>query len=104
MKREYIDWVKTGKKLEGIRKRNETFIKNICYLTKGARGDCDQKCEGCLDMDSYISRAEVASVFYVSENIIQNWESGETPLPVDELLYYSKLSGLDIFDILVFLK
>ena len=29
MARRYIDWVKTGKKLEALRKRNENFIKKV---------------------------------------------------------------------------
>ncbi|MBO4963023.1 MAG: helix-turn-helix transcriptional regulator [Clostridia bacterium] len=103
MARKYIDWIKTGKKLEALRKRNETFIKKVCFLTKGKQGDCNLDCKNCIeDMDNYISRVELAMVFGVTEHVVNNWEKGDTPLPVDELLYYAELSEKSIEDILVY--
>ena len=103
MTRKTVDWVKTGLNLKLLRQDNITLRKNSCRGRKFKAGECEGKCDVCrFDMDHSISRAELARDFGVSENVIYSWECGRTPVGVEDLLFYCDLTGVSIFDILVF--
>ena len=103
MERAYIDWKKTGKNLMLLRNDNMTLRRNVCSALNRDKGLCDGECLSCkYDMDSNISRTELARVFNVSDSVIFNWENGKTPVSLEDILYYCKIAGTDLFDILVF--
>jgi len=101
--RRYIDWQKTGKNLQLLRNDNIELRRYVCSTLNRSKGDCDGKCLTCkYDMDSNISRPELAHVFNVSESVIFNWESGKTPVGVEDLLFYCEIAKVKLEDILVF--
>lgn len=103
IKRRYIDWHKTGRILRDLRNDNLNLRRYVCYVLKSHEGNCSGECESCkYEMDNSISRAELAQVFNVSDSIICNWESGKTPVGLDDLLFYCEITGLKINDIIDF--
>ncbi len=103
MQRRYIDWEKTGKNLQLLRCDNINLRRNVCRENRYELGECEGDCETCrFDMDSSISRTELARVFSVSESVIFNWESGKTPVSVEDLLFYAEITGRGIDEILIF--
>ena len=101
--RKYIDWNKTGRNLLLLRSDNLELRKNVCRELNYEKGECSGNCESCkFEMDSSISRAELAKVFNVTESVIFNWEKGKTPVAVDDLLFYCRLAHLTLEEILVF--
>ena len=104
--RDFIDWKATGYRLQRLRDDNETLRRFVCgalYMDsdkcRSGKGDCANCRES--EMDREISRSELAEVFGVTESVIFNWETGRTPLPVEELLFYCKITGVRLEDILV---
>lgn len=121
-----IDWNKTGRLLRLLRCANENLRRNVCKARKIMHSacknadplcgkncqincsrdcdlDCNLDCENCgVEIDNAISRAELAEVLCVSATQVANWELGRTPPPIEDLLMYGKLCGLNIFDILIF--
>ena len=108
-----IDWKKTGIALQYLRENNYNLKKYVCYYNKVNNFNDSERyfcynipiydCDNCdKEMDKKISRRELGRVFSVSEDIVENWENGETIIDIEELIMYSKISGTDIFDILVF--
>ena len=77
LKRKYIDWANTAKNLKLLRRDN-------------------------IDMDESISQLELAKVFNVSESMIVNWENNKSRPQLDDLLFYSQICGLDLYDVVVF--
>lgn len=68
-----------------------------------SKGDCSGDCDNCkFEMDTNISRAELAKVFNVSESMIVNWESAKSRPSIDDIIFYSQICKLDIYDVLVF--
>ena len=103
IKRRYIDWKKTGIRLKNLRNHNLTLRRYVCHALNYDKGDCQGKCESCeYELDSSISRAELASVFNISESVVFNWENGKTPISVEDLLYYCEICGVELSDVLVF--
>ncbi len=101
--RRNIDWAKTGKVLELLRADNLALRRFVCRFHNAGKGDCGGNCANCrFEMDSNISRKELADVFNVSESVVANWESAKTPVPMEDLLFYSDIAGVDLFDLLVF--
>ncbi len=101
IERQYIDWEKTGRNLQLLRADNLTLRKNVCYAIKYAKGDCAGDCDHCrYDMDMNISRAELARVFNVSENVVANWESGRTQVGLEDMLFYCRIAGVTLDDII----
>ena len=105
IKRKYIDWKKTGIRLKNLRMRNTNLRRYVCKALNYDKGDCSGDCKRCeYEMDSSISRVELANVFNISESVIFNWENGKTPISVEDLIYYCEICGAELSDILVFEK
>ena len=103
LKRQVIDWKKTGKRLKALRDHDVDLRRYTCWFLQRKKGECTGDCTACeYEMDQNISRAELAAVFLTSENVIANWESGKTPVPYEDLLFYCRLTGESIHDIVVF--
>ena len=94
IKRKYIDWKKTGIRLKNLRNHNLNLRRYVCKILKYDDGHCSGACESCeYELDSSISRTELATVFNVSESVIFNWENGKTPISIEDLLYYCQICG-----------
>ena len=103
IERKYIDWKKTGKNLQLLRNDNINLRRNVCSALNSHKGDCSGDCDSCrFEMDNFISRPELAQVFNVSESVIFNWENGKTPVSIEDMLFYCRLAGVEMRDILVF--
>lgn len=101
--RKNIDWGKTGVKVERLRDDNKNLRRYVCWKLKHERANCDGMCENCeYEMDKRISRKELAQVFNNSESVIVNWESGKTPIPLEDLLFYCQLCEVQLFDVIVY--
>lgn len=105
MERKQIDWEKTGKRLQLLRADNLTLRKHVCRANNFDRKECAGDCDNCVyDMDANISRAELANVFHVTENVIFNWENGITAVGLEDMLFYCRLAGVSLDDIIVYGK
>ncbi len=103
IERKFIDWKKTGTNLRLLRNDNIDLRRYICRELKFDENNCSGDCASCkYDMDASISRNELAEVFNVSESVVFNWESGRTPVSLDDLVFYTQVAKVDLFDILVF--
>ena len=103
IKRKYIDWKKTGTRLKNLRIRNQSLRRFVCHELNYDKGECSGDCKRCeYEMDSSISRTELAEVFGISESVVFNWENGKTPITVEDLLYYCQICGAELSDVLVF--
>ena len=51
-------------------------------------------------MDMNISRTELAKLFNVSENVVANWESGRTQVGLEDMLFYCRIAGVTLDDII----
>ncbi len=104
IERKYVDWDKTAKNLKLLRQDNIALRRYVCRAIRMDNAECDgADCAKCkYDMDSSISRAELAKVFSVTESIVFNWESGKTIPTLDDLMFYAQVCGLDLFDVVVF--
>ena len=111
-----IDWIKTGENLANIRMNNLNLRRYVCYFNKKKnehkvlsldfrpKYTCfsEYECETCTkEMDQLISVQELANVFGLSRDVINNWETGRTIPDIEDLLLYSKITGLSIEDILI---
>ena len=106
IERKVIDWVKTGKRLRTLRERNINLIRYTCYLCHYNQGNCDGECENCdfdKDLDRSITREELAKAFGTTATVINNWEAGNTPVPIEDLILYGQISGKDIAELIVFI-
>ena len=75
----------------------------MCSRLNYDKGECSGECETCrFDMDESISQLELAKVFNVSESMIVNWENNKSRPQLDDLLFYSQICGLDLYDVVVF--
>lgn len=102
--RKFIDWEKTGKVLQLLREDNIELRRFVCNALKHDDAECSGECGTCrFEMDNHISRKELADVFGVSESKIFNWENGRTPVTLEDMLFYSQISGEDLSDILIFI-
>lgn len=98
-----IDWKKTGKNLQLLRNDNMNLRRNVCYQINYKKGNCSGMCATCkYDMETAISRTELARVFFVSESVIFNWENGKTPISLEDIYFYCALADVDMDDIVVF--
>lgn len=104
--RNFIDWEATGNKLFRLRSDNPHLRRMVCSALKRNTDKCNGNgdCEHCTDryIDKNISRPELAAVFGVSESVINNWETGRTPIGIEDLLFYCKIAQVKLEDILVF--
>lgn len=99
-----IDWSKTGSNLQQLRLGNISLRRFVCYTLNHKKGECSGDCEQCLyEMDRSISRVELGKVFHVSEPVVVNWESGRTPVPLEELLFYAEITAIPPRELVVFL-
>lgn len=102
-KRKYIDWANTAKNLKLLRRDNINLRRYVCSQLNYDKGECSGECETCrFDMDESISQLELAKVFNVSESMIVNWENNKSRPQLDDLLFYSQICGLDLYDVVVF--
>ena len=103
LKRKYIDWANTAKNLKLLRRDNINLRRYVCSQLNYDKGECSGECETCrFDMDESISQLELAKVFNVSESMIVNWENNNSRPQLDDLLFYSQICGLDLYDVVVF--
>lgn len=103
--RQFIDWRKTGRRLQRLREDNIELRRQVCGALKHADANCSGDCASCeFEMDNHISRKELSEVFGVSESVIFNWENGRTAVDYENLLFYSALSQVDINQIIVFME
>ncbi len=103
IEKKYVNWEKTGFKLQLLRNDNINLRRYVCYTMRYLRGECGDNCDECVyKMDRSISRAELAEVFNVSESVVYNWERGKTPIAIDDLLFYSQIAKVTIEEIVVF--
>lgn len=105
IKRKHIDWEKTSRNLQMLRYDNMSLRRNVCRAFKSRNDDCSgANCDDCkFDMDNNISRRELAEVFGVTDSVITNWESNRSQPNIDDLIFYSQICQVDLFDILIFL-
>ena len=109
IKRKFIDWVATGNRLFRLRSDNPHLRKYVCSAIKENTDKCHNpsgECATCEDyyVDKSISRPELAAVFGESESKINNWETGKTPVGIENLLFYCQIAEVTLVDILVFYK
>lgn len=103
IRRNFIDWKKTGRNLQLLREDNIELRRSVCGALKHDKGDCGGNCRDCkYEMDNHISRKELADVFGVSESVIFNWENGRTVVDYENLLFYSQLAEISLNEIVVF--
>lgn len=102
-----IDWKKTGRNLEELRRTNQNLRRYVCWRLKYDAGNCAGDCENCQDeIDNLISQKELSQVFYLdNESRIVNWESGRSKPTISDLLYYADICKVDLVkDILRFVE
>lgn len=105
IRRNFVDWKKTGKNLQLLREDNIELRRCVCSALKHDKSECSGSCSRCIyEMDNHISRKELSEVFGVSESVIFNWENGRTGVDYENLLFYSQLSKRDIKDIVIFME
>ncbi len=104
IERKYVDWQKTAVNLRLLRQDNIKLRRYVCHEIRVKKEICGgEDCENCkYEMDNFISRAELASVFNVTESVVFNWENGKSIPTLDDLIFYSQICGLDLFDVVVF--
>lgn len=106
VKRQDVDWVKTGNKLFRLRSDNPNLRRYVCYVnkkdTEACNGDGDCDCCNEIAMDKNISRPELARAFNVNEGVIYNWESARSIIGIEDLLFYCQIAKVKLEDILVF--
>ena len=101
--RKYINWEKTAKNLKLLRMDNMNLRRYVCRELKYQNANCSGKCETCrFDMDNRISQSELASVFNVSESMIVNWENFKSRPSLEDLIFYSELCRIDLYDVIIF--
>lgn len=104
--RNFVDWEATGNKLYRLRSDNAHLRKYVCSMLKSDTDKCNGNgdCVNCTDkyIDKNISRPELSAVFGVSENVINNWETGRTHIGIEDLLFYCHIAQVKLEDILVF--
>lgn len=103
IKRKYIDWRKTGKRLLNLRTGNTNLRRYVCWYLKYDKGNCSGDCGNCeYEMDASISRSELAAVFTTTESVIFNWENGKTSPELEDLLLYAEICGIPLEQIVVY--
>lgn len=103
IQRKYIDWGKTAINLRLLRNDNLNLRRYVCMVLNRNSGDCDGACDNCkFDMDNSISRGELAKVFNVSESCVVNWERGTSRPTLDDLIFYSEICNINLYDVVVF--
>ena len=103
VKRKFIDWANTAKNLKLLRRDNLNLRKFVCRELNYDKGECNGVCESCkFDMDHSISQTELAKVFNVSESMIVNWENNKSRPQLDDLIFYSQICQIDLYDVIVF--
>ncbi len=103
IERKKIDWAKTGRNLQLLRNDNINLRRAVCRELNLDKGECSGLCDNCrYEMDKSISRVELAKVFAVSESVIFNWESGKTPVSIEDILLYCNVCKVAPEEILVF--
>ena len=104
IRRNFIDWKKTGRNLQLLREDNIELRRAVCNALKHDKGDCSGNCGECrFEMDNHISRKELADVFGVSESVIFNWENGRTAVALEDILFYAEISKKELSDIIVYM-
>ncbi|MCI8912355.1 MAG: helix-turn-helix transcriptional regulator [Clostridia bacterium] len=106
-----IDWVRTGKNLEYLRRHNVKLIKKVCAYCRSREDSktyCEggKKCDTCtFDMDNHISRSELArTVVGWSDSQVANWEDARSVISIEDLFIYCQLCEITLEDILIFDK
>lgn len=105
IKRKVINREKTGGRLRTLRERNIALIRYACFICHYDEGNCDGECENCdfdKDLDRSITREELAKVFGTTPTVINNWESGATTVPLEDLFLYCQITNKKLDDIIVF--
>lgn len=106
IKRKVIDWDKTSKNLKLLRNDNINLRKYVCRELnfKKKKYGCDgTDCDTCrFDMDNSISQAELAQVFHINENRIVNWENNRSKPTIEDLIFYSQICGIDLYEVIIF--
>lgn len=103
IKRKYIDWTKTAKNLKLLRQDNINLRRYVCSRLYYGKRDCVADCADCkFAMDHSISQAELAKVFNVSESMVVNWENNKSRPQLDDLIFYSQICQIDLYDVIVF--
>lgn len=101
--RKYVNWDKTAANLRLLRQDNLNLRRYVCSTIRVKKQLCDgENCANCkYEMDPSISRAELATVFNVTESVIFNWENGKSLPTLDDLLFYAQICNLNLFDVVV---
>lgn len=103
IKRKFIDWELTAQNLRLLRNDNINLRRYVCRTLNYDKAECDGDCENCkFDMDSSISQKELASVFCVNTGSVVNWENGKSRPSIEDLIFYSQISGVDLYEVLIF--
>ena len=105
IKRKVIDWDKTSKNLKLLRNDNINLRKYVCSeLNIRKKFGCNAAdCDTCkFDMDMNISQSELAQVFHFDVNRIVNWENNRSKPTIEDLIFYSQICGIDLYEVIVF--
>lgn len=106
IERKVIDWSKTSKNLKLLRNDNLNLRRYVCRelnIRKKQFGCDGTDCDTCkFDMDNSISQSELAQVFHVAESRIANWENNKSKPAIEDLIFYSQICGIDLFEVIVF--
>lgn len=98
----YIDWDKTAVNLKLLRQDNLELRRYVCRELNYGKADCHGDCPECkYDMDTSISQAELGKVFGVTAGVIANWETARTTPSLDDLMFYSEICKLKLFDVVI---
>ncbi|MDE7087040.1 MAG: helix-turn-helix domain-containing protein [Clostridia bacterium] len=101
--RKYVDWQKTAMNLKLLRQDNLNLRRYVCRTIRVEKEVCKgENCEKCkFEMDPSISRAELATVFNVTESVVFNWENGKSLPTLDDLLFYAQICDLPLFEVII---
>ena len=105
IQRKSINLERTGFNLRQLRISNINLRRYVCGELSPRNNRCDAKnCVNCptYEMDHIISQAELAEVFWTTDNVVQNLESSRTLPPIEDLILYAEICKIDFFDLLVF--
>lgn len=102
IRKKIINWSKTAKNLKLLRNDNIQLRRYVCRQLRYNDANCSGNCLTCrFDMDSKISQAELAEVFKVSESVIVNWENAKSRPSIEDIIFYSEICQIDIFEVLI---
>lgn len=99
-----VDWGATSKKLTDLRENNLKLREKVCQNLdiKKKKGCQEACCKTCSKSSSCaLVQDALSKLFKVSKKTIKKWEENKSKPTLDQLMYYSELCQLEIFDVVI---